>query len=202
MNPPHHTPSVQQLAWREGSQQSHTQQETHTLTHAYTRKRFRKKRMQIHPLSCYLFIQIADVKPSPIWKRISGWAAEIRYLYLLWRPVTSFCSANTIRSLLHLQCTHRHTCWEPLPFPATTHTTQMSLTLNSGPISHLQWLTVNTGERPSFNRVYGGVSIVSPTRVKLKSMLFGQKMFCISANMSDKICTVKDLLILSVPWHY
>lgn len=116
--------------------------------------------------------------------------------------LSSFCSANTIRSLLHLQCTHRHTCWEPLPFPATTHTTQMSLTLNSGPISHLQWLTVNTGERPSFNRVYGGVSIVSPARVKLKSMLFGQKMFCISANMSDKICTVKDLLILSVPWHY
>lgn len=60
-----------------------------------------------------------------------------------------------------------------------------------------------TGERPGFNHVYGGVSIAIPIGVKLKSMLSGQKgKFCISANMSDKRCIVKDLLILSVPWHY
>lgn len=123
MNPPHHAPSVQQLAQREGSQQSRTQQETHTLTQSYTRKRFGKKRMQIHPVSCHLFKQISDMEPSLIWKDISRWAAEIRYLCLLWRPVTSFVpQTQSDHCFICNVYTGTHESPSPSTLPPHTHT--------------------------------------------------------------------------------
>lgn len=121
-----------------------------------------------------------------------------------------FCSANTITSLPHLQCahthTHTHTCLEPLPFPATTHTTQMSLTLNSWPIIHLQGLTVNRLGRFHAVIMYVLVRSLSVPSGLNSNQCSGQKekQFFVSVNLlfeitTDKRSVVKDLLMLSVP---